>query len=362
MSTEQTQQPERDPFAPEGLRIQVMEAKDLKGKTNNTREHDKRNLEVIEESVDEAGFWRSVAIDENNVVEAGNGTLQIAQKRGARIIVVDVDDPNTLVAVRRSGLDAVQKHRYNLRDNRATDLSKNNKKAINRLAKEVPAQLLLGGIFTEREQQKLLVHQANELTLGAGGTDDGGAGKPSPEAGAPQASVSKAVRAESGVRMVQLFLDVASQPEFIRKVRALSKLEALYDGKGQPQTTVTDIVVAVVNRAFQEWVPQGTAAPAPELPSTASDTPELTSAPEEATAEAPEASETGTSAVVGEDGPELYVTDEMREDAGYPAADDPDARFAAATAEEEPGLVTEDEETPGQRLAREVHGPGIVKG
>src|SRR5205807_559888 len=90
----------------------------------------------------------------------------------ANILIVDVDDANTLVAVRRKGMTEFEKSRAMLYDNRASDTSRNNKTAISRLATEFPEQRLLRGIWGEREEQKLLRAQADAQPLAAGGVDD----------------------------------------------------------------------------------------------------------------------------------------------------------------------------------------------
>src|SRR6185369_7519231 len=71
---------------------------------DNTREHTVKNLEVIEQSVEESGFLRSIAVAEDNTILAGHGTYEVAQKRGANLLIVDVEDDNTLVVVRKKGL------------------------------------------------------------------------------------------------------------------------------------------------------------------------------------------------------------------------------------------------------------------
>jgi hypothetical protein len=237
MSTN-VEQPKQGTLA---LNVEVKSAKDLKFKENNTRLHDKKNLEAIEKSVEETGFNRSIFIDEDGTALAGNGTLQIAQKRDAKVIIVDVEDENTVVAVRKRGMTPLEKERAGLWDNRASDLSKNDKKAIARLTQQQPAQMLLGGIFTEKEQEKLLKAQADALPLGAGGKDD-----------AERETQNAAVRGDSTVRMVSLFLTTAegelNHGDFVRRVRALQS--SLF-----PEAkTITDAVVAIVNRARDEWL------------------------------------------------------------------------------------------------------------
>lgn len=203
----------------------------------NIIEHDKKNLDAIESSVAETGFGRGVVFDENGTVLVGNGTMEIAKKTNAKLLIVDVEDPNTLVVTRRLGLTDRQKRRMALWDNRASDLHKYNKQAVARLNEAHPEQQLLSGVFSDREQEKMLRLHADAQPLAPGGAEDD-----SPE------TTSAMARAESGVRMVSIFCTSETQPVFIRKVRALS---ALFN-----TTTVTDTVLAMADRAFDEWLPK----------------------------------------------------------------------------------------------------------
>lgn len=203
----------------------------------NIIEHDKKNLDAISDSVSEVGYGRGVVFDEDDTVLVGNGTMEIAKKTNAKLLIVDVEDPNTLVVTRRLGLTDRQKRRMALWDNRASDLHKYNKQAVARLNEAHPEQQLLAGVFSEREQEKMLRLHADQQPLAPGGTED-----ESPE------TASVVARAESGIRLVSIFCTSETQPIFIRKVRALSSLFGT--------TTVTDTVLAIADRAFEEWLPK----------------------------------------------------------------------------------------------------------
>lgn len=78
---------------------------------------------MIEESIQAAGFGRSIVVDEKMRVLAGNGTLEAAASVGlTKAIVVDAP-PDTLVAVQRKGLSPTQKRVLKISDNRANELS-----------------------------------------------------------------------------------------------------------------------------------------------------------------------------------------------------------------------------------------------
>lgn len=210
----------------------------LKKDPYNIITHDKRNLDAIESSVDEVGFGRSIVTDaDSDTVLVGNGTYETALKKNAKALFVDVEDPNTIVVVRRHGLTETQKRRMALWDNRTSDLHKYDKQAVARLNEAHPEQQLLSGVFSEREQEKMLRLHADAQPLAPGGAED-----ENPE------STAVAMRPESGIRLVSIFCTSSTQPDFIRKVRALS---AVFN-----TTTITDTVLKIVEKAYEEWVPK----------------------------------------------------------------------------------------------------------
>jgi hypothetical protein len=96
---------------------------DLRMDEKNARRHNEKNMSVITDSLYEVGAARSIVIDENNEVMAGNGVTEGASIVGIDdVVIIDVPG-DKLVAVRRSGLSEEQKKMLKLYDNRATDLS-----------------------------------------------------------------------------------------------------------------------------------------------------------------------------------------------------------------------------------------------
>ena len=96
---------------------------DLTADPNNARRHSPQNLDTISLSLQEVGAARSIVIDEDGVILAGNATAQAAEKAGIQKVQIVDADGDTLIAVRRRGLSADQKTRLALFDNRANDLS-----------------------------------------------------------------------------------------------------------------------------------------------------------------------------------------------------------------------------------------------
>ena len=56
--------------------------KQLRADPNNLRAHNPRNLGMIQEALQEVGAARSIVIDENGQILAGNGTVDAAAKAG----------------------------------------------------------------------------------------------------------------------------------------------------------------------------------------------------------------------------------------------------------------------------------------
>jgi ParB-like chromosome segregation protein Spo0J len=96
---------------------------DLKHDRRNPRKHNERNLKVIVDSLHDVGFARSIVIDENNEILAGNGVTEAAVLAGMEKVVEVEADGNTIIAVKRTGLTEEQKQRLKYFDNRAGELA-----------------------------------------------------------------------------------------------------------------------------------------------------------------------------------------------------------------------------------------------
>ena len=130
--------------------VEIKNIADLKADPKNERTRTERSEGLIVESLGQVGPWRSIAIDENDVVYAGNGVISACGEIGIeRVMVVDAD-PNTIVAVRRTGLTEEQKRKYVCFDNRASDLSTFDGAQLARNAEEYGFDLLNVG-FNEVE-------------------------------------------------------------------------------------------------------------------------------------------------------------------------------------------------------------------
>jgi hypothetical protein len=135
------------PAAPADLQLS-----DLQPDTTNRRRRTARGARLLVESLTQVGAARSIVIDEDNGVLAGNGLLEAAAEAGiTKLQVVEVDG-QTIVAVRRRGLSPDQKRDLALYDNRAAELAEWNP---DQLAVDA-SHGVLKPFFDESEIAKLL--------------------------------------------------------------------------------------------------------------------------------------------------------------------------------------------------------------
>lgn len=100
-----------------------MELKDIKQDKHNYRVHNERNLSLIKKSIDEVGFGRSIVIDNQNEIIAGNGLVSQVDKN-TKIKVVETDG-SELVVVKRTDLktDDDKRKQLAIMDNSTSDNS-----------------------------------------------------------------------------------------------------------------------------------------------------------------------------------------------------------------------------------------------
>lgn len=97
---------------------------EIKFDKRNYRKHSDENKRVIKKSLEELGAGRSVLIDKNNTLIAGNGVYEQARALGIPVRVIETDGTE-LVAVKRTDLSTGDEKRklLALADNVASDLS-----------------------------------------------------------------------------------------------------------------------------------------------------------------------------------------------------------------------------------------------
>ena len=109
---------------------------DLQNDHKNARKRTDRSSKLIKESLQKFGAARSIVIDENNRILAGNGTIAGARAAGIKNLKVIETDGNEIIAVKRTGLSEDEKVGLALADNRTSDLSEWDLNMLEELSQE----------------------------------------------------------------------------------------------------------------------------------------------------------------------------------------------------------------------------------
>ena len=109
---------------------------DLKQDHKNARKRTDRSAKLIAESLERYGAARSIVIDEDNRILAGNGTIAGAKAAGIKNVRIIETDGDEIIAVKRTGLSEHDKVGLALADNRTSDLSDWDAEMLHRLSEE----------------------------------------------------------------------------------------------------------------------------------------------------------------------------------------------------------------------------------
>lgn len=97
---------------------------EIKFDSRNYRKHSDRNKDLINKSLKECGAGRSIVIDNEDNIIAGNGIYEQAQKLGLKTKVIETDG-SELVVVKRTDLatDDEKRKQLAVMDNSSSDSS-----------------------------------------------------------------------------------------------------------------------------------------------------------------------------------------------------------------------------------------------
>jgi len=129
----------------------------------NARLHSDRNKSAVRLSLRDSGAGRSVLIDADDVIIAGNCAVEQATDLGIPIRVID-SDGSELIAVRRTDLGTDDRRRAALAiaDNRTTDLSEFDDAAVADILRDFAPDELASAGFDPVEYAALLETVAPE--------------------------------------------------------------------------------------------------------------------------------------------------------------------------------------------------------
>ena len=135
----------------------------------NYRKHGEENKRVIKKSLEELGAGRSILVDSEGEIIAGNGVFEQAQELGIPVRIIETDGAE-LIAVKRKDLatDDERRKRLALADNAASDTSEWAQDLLREdwsqdvLAEfgvvlpnmEVPSEETVAGLFEDAEQKQ----------------------------------------------------------------------------------------------------------------------------------------------------------------------------------------------------------------
>ena len=108
----------------------------LVGDHKNARRRTDRSTELIKESLKRYGAARSIVIDEENRILAGNGTIDGAKAAGIKNVRIIETDGDEIIAVKRTGLTEGEKVGLALADNRTADLAEWDQEMLHQLSEQ----------------------------------------------------------------------------------------------------------------------------------------------------------------------------------------------------------------------------------
>ena len=136
----------------EGVERQFRRLADLTPDHRNARKHGERNIGMIEKSLEQFGAGRSILVDENGRILAGNGVVEAAANVGIENLKQVEANGNEIVVVVRRGLTEEQKLGIAVADNRAAELAEWDTKMLEDISKDID----LHDFFTEEELGEVL--------------------------------------------------------------------------------------------------------------------------------------------------------------------------------------------------------------
>jgi len=130
-----------------------MKLEDLKQDPVNARKHNPRNVNMIVDSIQELGCGRSILIDEDGMIIAGNATYEALVEAGITKVRVVDGTGDEIVAVQRMDLTKLEKARLALYDNRTSELAGWDTEVLETLT---GIDNLFDNIFSDKELTVLL--------------------------------------------------------------------------------------------------------------------------------------------------------------------------------------------------------------
>jgi hypothetical protein len=128
----------------------------IKIDNNNARRHPDQSKKSILESLSRFGAGRSILLDANNTIIAGNGVFEQAQKLGIPVKIIETDG-NHLIAVKRKDLKTRDKKRkaLALADNQIAGLSEWDEGILDKQLAELNKELRSAAGFIGKQMEEV---------------------------------------------------------------------------------------------------------------------------------------------------------------------------------------------------------------
>lgn len=143
------------------LKDESTSAKGLRADPKNARIHPTENKQMIRRSLEEVGGFRSIAVDGDDIVRAGNGVFEQANALGMKVRVIEAA-PDELIAVKRPDLHGDAAIRAALYDNAASDKSAFDAVVIEDIVQN--ERHLLDGILNDSDLMRILEGEDRKRT------------------------------------------------------------------------------------------------------------------------------------------------------------------------------------------------------
>lgn len=104
-------------------RFEVVPLDSIQLDPHNARKRTDPNRAAMRASLSQFGPARSIVVDGNGVIRAGNGTAEAAQEAGIRDVLVVTPAPGQLVAVRKEFASETEAAAYGVVDNQSAALA-----------------------------------------------------------------------------------------------------------------------------------------------------------------------------------------------------------------------------------------------
>jgi len=142
---------------------QTVNINDLTSDAANVRKRDDRARSALSNSIKQFGPARSIVIDADDIVRAGNGTLEQAKAAGITKVRVIESDGSELIAVKRSDMTGSDAVAYAIADNRISDLSTFDDEALAQQLQAVATECSIEAIgFNDDELADMLSAITND--------------------------------------------------------------------------------------------------------------------------------------------------------------------------------------------------------